>query len=416
MVKLIVTIMGDNCDRTMDMCIKSVLDTDKIVFCWGMNEALTQSKLNEWKEKLVEKFEIIQNEFNQEDKTMNGKQRNFYLNYLKENYPNDWALCIDADEVVEDLNKIKEFIQTAKEGLYSVKMRHFISDLGHEDSTDNNQGHFVPNRLFKISEADKYPEVEHPVLIPLYENQFRTDITTIWHLAYIPNLWEIKKRYENHLTKSNMHTPEYLKSWYYAHLFGQYPKKQIDILDIPSIILENFGINKDELYFANRRIEVKHPIMVKQWNDYFKPESVLDLGCGRGCYLYFWDWYCKPVMGIEISEWAVKNCFCNCMEVGDISDEKHYVNNDLITAIDVLEHLDNEQLDKTLKNMSKYGKKFLFSIPFVGDPNLEADKTHKQFKTREEWIKLIESYGIKIKETPSDWLFKEQILIGEWIN
>ena len=45
--------------------------------------------------------DIIYQEYSQEDKGMNGKQRNFYLDYLKENYKDHWALCIDADEVVK---------------------------------------------------------------------------------------------------------------------------------------------------------------------------------------------------------------------------------------------------------------------------------------------------------------------------
>jgi cyclopropane fatty-acyl-phospholipid synthase-like methyltransferase len=159
--------------------------------------------------------------------------------------------------------------------------------------------------------------------------------------------------------------------------------------------------------------------MVKQWNDYFKPESILDLGCGRGCYLYFWEWFVKEqCCGIEISEWAVKNKFCRITIINDdISklEKCEFKENDwdLITAIDVLEHLDDEQLDKTLNNMAKYGKKFLFSIPFEGDPNLEADNTHKQFHDKQWWFDKIQSYGIIIKETPKHWLFKEQILVGE---
>ena len=62
--------------------------------------------------------------------------------------------------------------------------------------------------------------------------------------------------------------------------------------------------------------------------------------------------------------------------------------------------------------MSKFGKKFLFSIPFIGDPNLDNDKTHIQKKTKEDWIELIESYGIKLEEVPLHFLFREQILIG----
>ena len=34
------------------------------------------------------------------DKEMNGKQRNKYLDFVKLNYPDDWCLVLDADELI----------------------------------------------------------------------------------------------------------------------------------------------------------------------------------------------------------------------------------------------------------------------------------------------------------------------------
>jgi len=169
---------------------------------------------------------------------MNGKQRNFYLKYLKENYPDYWVLCLDADEIVKDLSKIKQFIQASSiKGFILLKMRHLIGDLGHEDATESE--HFVLNRLFHISAVDKYPEAEHSVLIPKedFKEIYPTTCTTIWHLAYIPNMRDIKKKYENHLKKSTMHSPAFLSWWYKAHLFGGYPKKAFDPVEIPKTII-----------------------------------------------------------------------------------------------------------------------------------------------------------------------------------
>ena len=52
-----------------------------------------------------------------------------------------------------------------------------------------------------------------------------------------------------------------------AHIIGTYPKKQINLIDTPKVILDEFKIDKEEIYFQNRKIELKHPIQVKQWND-----------------------------------------------------------------------------------------------------------------------------------------------------
>jgi len=276
MAKLVVCIMGQDCEKWIDMCIESVKDADEIVYCDGGSQDETIIKARAWAG-----IRMIYNPFDQDDKTMNGKQRNFYLDYLKKNFPDDWALCLDADEVVEDLEKIKDFIHTAKPGVYSPKMRHLIQDLSHEDAVTPE--HTVPNRLFKISEVLEYPEQEHPVLQPKnIEHQFAYWDTTIWHLAYIPNLWDLKKRYENHLAKSEIHTSEYLKQWYYGHIFGTYPKRQFNPAELPRIILKTFGVDKDELYFANRKLEVKHFIDAIQWKDFFKCKNAIEFGCGRG--------------------------------------------------------------------------------------------------------------------------------------
>jgi len=415
-MKLVVVIMGQNCERFIGMCLDSIKDADAIVYCDGGSDG---GFWDYWNDELMplcpEKDEdfvkVIENKYSQDDEKMNGKQRNFYLDYIKKNYPDDWCLCLDADEIVEDLSKIKTMIQEFKEGLYSIKMRHLIGDLGHEDSCA--PIHFVQNRLFKVSCADKYPEIEHPVLQPKEGvDSFNVMPTTIWHLAYMPGMWDIKKRYDSHLKKSSIHTPQYLNNWYKAHLFGQYPKTPINIIELPDQLLNEFGIDKDELYFAGRGIEMKHALQVKQWRDYFKPNNVMCLGCGLGPYLYFWNWF-TDAWGMELSNYAIENAFIKDKILqGDISVDGRIQDYDLITAVDVFEHLTYKQLDKTLKNLKKYGKQFLFSIPFIGDANLEADKTHIIKENKEWWIKKLGYYGIKVTEPPSDWLFKEQILIG----
>ena len=49
---------------------------------------------------------------------------------------------------------------------------------------------------------------------------------------------------------------------------------------------------------------------------------------------------------------------------------------DLVLFIDILEHLSYEDLDIVLKKEQNKDSKFIFSIPFLGDPNLDADSTH----------------------------------------
>lgn len=402
-MKLVVCIMGQNCEKFIGMCLESVKDADRIIYCDGVS---TDNTLDIVIDKMPKYGAIISNQFDQKDKKMNGKQRNFYLKYLKKFYPNDWCLCIDADEVVEDLSKIKEFIKIANEGLYSVKMRHLIGDLAHEDAMT--PIHFVLNRLFKIDKAESYPEVEHPVLQG--HEIGNTICTTIWHLAYIPNMWDFKKRYENHLKKSNMHTPQFLKQWYHAHLFGVYPKAAFDPVELPKIILDEFGVDKDELYFAKRGLEHKHWLEVDQWNRFFDGDKALLFGCGKGPRVYVMNRLGWDAVGIELSSYAVENGMSDIIQgsVLDYKGDKAH----LVIAYDLLEHLKYEDLSKAIDNLIKHSfEHILISVPVIGDPNLENDPTHIIKETKDWWIKQFTDKGLKLIPTPDHFLFKEQVMI-----
>ena len=408
--KLNVVVMGQNCEKFIGMCLDSVKDADAIIYCDGGS---IDGTLFEVKRRIHED-NIIKNKWDPVDKGMNGKQRNFYLKYLKENYPNDWCLVLDADEIVEDLLKIKEFIQPFGDGVFDVHMRHMVGALGWEDNTK--ERHYVPRRLFKISDAKPYPEHSHPVL-ETDKPIAICDATTIWHLGHLPieYLDYILKRYKEHMYNSIIHPKRFLHNWKNAHLLGQYPVKEIIPTEIPKQLLERFELEKDEFYFANRKnLEVRHFIMSNQWVNYFKSKKVLDLGCGVGIYGYAMSIYGVEYQGLELSKWAVENTpYKNLkIKVGDIRDPHEFKDFDLVLCVDVLEHLEEEDLDQVLANVKTYGKNFLFSIPFLGDPNLELDSTHKIKKEKQWWINKLTNH-FKVKEVPDYFSFKHQLLIGE---
>lgn len=403
--------MGQDCKKTINMCLESVKTADKIVYCDGGS---TDSTLDLVRENFPN-VNRIHNPYDQQDKQMNGKQRNYYLNYIKKYYPNFWCLALDADEVVEDFSKIKEMIQCHPGGLWSVKMRHLIGDLAHEDNSQKE--HYVLNRLFKISDAGKYPEREHPVLSG--EIAGITDCTTIWHLAYCPNMWDIKRRYESHLAKSQMHTPEFLKEWYRSHLFGRYPRKGFPPFELPRIILKEFGIDKDELYFDERKnLDIKHfldAVYLKEFLSDIENPRVIEFGCGMGMRVWAMNKVGLIASGEEISQYAVDNSFIPIhVTQGDITSEHIRGFFDLTMAYDVLEHLKYEDLDKGMGTLLKNTRKYiLVSVPYKGTPNCEADPTHIIKEDRDWWISQFRGKGLKLIDTPDHFLFKEQILIFE---
>lgn len=139
MEKIIAVVMGQNCERFIGMALESAKDADAIVYCDGgstdgtfnildkfsMDNLLSYFLYNNETRKLITEKElterkiiVIQNKYDQEDKGMNGKQRNFYLNFIKEYYPDWWCLAIDADEVLsqDGIRKIKEFLEEQNNG------------------------------------------------------------------------------------------------------------------------------------------------------------------------------------------------------------------------------------------------------------------------------------------------------------
>ena len=53
-----------------------------------------------------------------------------------------------------------------------------------------------------------------------------------------------KKCYIKFSSATTRCSKDYLKNWYLSHLFGLYPKKQIDPKKFPKVITESFLIDK----------------------------------------------------------------------------------------------------------------------------------------------------------------------------
>lgn len=113
MVKLVVVVMGQNCEKFIEMCLESVKQADAIIYCDGGSTDKTLNIVRDFLSIHQKGYDYtIKQSYNQEDLGMNGKQRNFYLDYVKKNYPGWYCLVLDADEVLDEggIQKIKEFL------------------------------------------------------------------------------------------------------------------------------------------------------------------------------------------------------------------------------------------------------------------------------------------------------------------
>ena len=72
---LITGIMGQNCMKFLPMCFNSIKESDKIIYIDGGSSDGSLEHAKKYG------AEIINNEWNPDDKNMNGKQRNVFLKY-----------------------------------------------------------------------------------------------------------------------------------------------------------------------------------------------------------------------------------------------------------------------------------------------------------------------------------------------
>jgi 2-polyprenyl-3-methyl-5-hydroxy-6-metoxy-1,4-benzoquinol methylase len=438
MKKLVVCIMGQDCIDWLDLAVASVAKyADAIVFIDGADEEKCFHRGSKERIMLQEKYQFheglpypegelnriyLNMPFRHDYIGSNGYQRNIYLEYVKRYFPDYWCLVLDADEVVDNAKKLKDDIQEIPEGIYSIKMRHLINDFMHEDATVEN--HFVPNRLFKIRDDFFYPETEHCVL------QGKKDVLggkyaniCIWHLAYVKHKFELLKKYKNHLSKSEVHSKNFLNIWYLKHLLGTYENKVIDTNDLPVVLQRKFEIEhiSEQIYFQRRaNLETKHFIDAMHIRDCFHPKRVMDVGCGLGLRQFAMDAMGIDTYGIEISRYAINmnpsdklrnKIICIDISLPDLTiGEQSF---DFVLCYDVLEHMQNEDaLDRALINIKKFASdKVLCSIPTIGDPNLELDSTHHIKATKDWWKSKFKEHGYKELKVPEHFLYREQLFL-----
>ena len=242
MVRVIAAMIVENEELRIKLALQSILKwIDKVYIVYSPSKDNTLQEILSLND---DRIEIIVSQYDHDSLGANGKQRNVYLEKIKERELNSWCIVLDSDEVMsDDAFRIKGFIPDQPVGpdCYNPKMRHLIRTLGWEDAT--REKHFVPCRLFRVSEDLHYDEVEHPILSGWKQHggDFDYDWFTIWHVSSMIDVYVEHKKFLNHVNKSNIHNKEFLNNWISLHLLGQYPVKQVNPNDLPTPIKRRFA-------------------------------------------------------------------------------------------------------------------------------------------------------------------------------
>jgi SAM-dependent methyltransferase len=113
--------------------------------------------------------------------------------------------------------------------------------------------------------------------------------------------------------------------------------------------------------------------IVKAWKEIFKCGNMLDIGCGRGTFVGYARAIGIKAYGFDFSEWAVTHLYPGCesswIACRDATKEWGYPDDyfDLVTVLDLMEHLYTEDIDRVIDQMYRVAKRYVFmQIATVG--------------------------------------------------
>ncbi|MBU4352836.1 MAG: class I SAM-dependent methyltransferase [Nanoarchaeota archaeon] len=123
----------------------------------------------------------------------------------------------------------------------------------------------------------------------------------------------------------------------------------------------------------------------------FEPKTVLDAGCAWGFLVEAFRNRGVEAYGVDISEYAIQNVhpdikpYCWIGSITEPFPNKY----DLITCIEILEHLPQKEAEKAIENLCTHSNEIVFSsTPF---DNKEA--THFNVHDPEYWAEQLARYG-----------------------
>lgn len=129
-----------------------------------------------------------------------------------------------------------------------------------------------------------------------------------------------------------------------------------------------------------------------------KGSTVLDFGCSRGYFVKALMCHGVNAFGVDISEWAIKNCHEDvvCRVFNKLEDAPLLY--DYIFSKDVLEHIPMPELINTIPRLlAACMGAAIFIVPLARSdggeyiyPADELDKTHIHRKTIDGWVDLIQ--------------------------
>jgi SAM-dependent methyltransferase len=144
-------------------------------------------------------------------------------------------------------------------------------------------------------------------------------------------------------------------------------------------------------------------------------QSVFDIGCGAGQLLQEFAKLGKRCVGCEYSEAGIRRAGETVTVFRADAGKKIHLSQhfDLVTCVEVAEHLDRKRSSQLVENCTTYGDQVFFTAALPGQPGVG----HINLQPREFWLDLFACNGFEWKRALSATVAQEmrQEGIMPWI-
>lgn len=180
----------------------------------------------------------------------------------------------------------------------------------------------------------------------------------------------------------------------------------------PASYFENYGGTGDS-YIDNPATRVFFGNVAIRLIQRFRPHSVLDAGCAIGYLVEALRGAGVAAWGIDASAYAIEHArspHCKCQSLIDPINGTY----DLVTAIEVLEHIPEQDAEASIANLCSVTNNVVFSSTAIDFD----EPTHVNVRPAEYWTVLFEHQGFERDEKFSaPWLAEWAMLFrrrGSW--
>ncbi len=157
---------------------------------------------------------------------------------------------------------------------------------------------------------------------------------------------------------------------------------------------------------------------IKELIETLKPSSILDIGCGDGYFLGILSNRIAKKVGVDLSERAIKFAQAMNNDITYLNMDASEINDvyDIITAIEVLEHIPDSKVSEFIQILSDRVKKSGYVIISVPTTNIPLNAKHYRHYTFNLLKEQLANAKSTLKIVKHDYIYRNDFLMRKYFK